>query len=156
YCRNHPSEDAVMARFARLGIGTSKKFDPATLTPDIRKAIEDGIADAWQAFEATEKKLATGELTSADLFGTRAYLGNDYLRRMAGAVLEIYGTSKQEAISPVYSIDSERELLDASKHRYTLRFAPGQLPPVNAFWSLTMYDLPARLLVANPLKRYLI
>jgi hypothetical protein len=156
YCRNHPSEDAVMARFARLGIGTSKKFDPAALTPEIRKAIEDGIADAWQAFETVDKKLAVGELTSADLFGTRAYLGNDYLRRMAGAVLGIYGNSKQEAIYPAYLVDSEREQIDASKHRYTLRFAPGQLPPVNAFWSLTMYDLPARLLVANPLKRYLI
>ena len=40
--------------------------------------------------------------------------------------------------------------------RYTLRFAPGQLPPVNAFWSLTMYELPQSLLVANPLNRYLI
>jgi len=41
-------------------------------------------------------------------------------------------------------------------NRYTLRFAPGQLPPVNAFWSLTMYELPASLLVANPINRYLI
>ncbi len=41
-------------------------------------------------------------------------------------------------------------------NRYTLRFAPGQLPPVNAFWSLTMYELPQSLLVANPINRYLI
>ena len=45
--------------------------------------------------------------------------------------------------------------LDGGKH-YTVRFAPGQLPPVNAFWSLTMYELPSSLLVANPLNRYLI
>ncbi len=37
-----------------------------------------------------------------------------------------------------------------------MRFAPGQLPPVNAFWSLTMYEMPASLLVANPLNRYLL
>ena len=47
-------------------------------------------------------------------------------------------------------------LLDASRNRYALRFAPDQLPPVNAFWSLAMYELPSRLLVANPLNRYLI
>jgi len=46
--------------------------------------------------------------------------------------------------------------LDAAQNRFTLRFAPNQLPPVNAFWSLTMYELPSRLLVANPLNRYLI
>ena len=40
--------------------------------------------------------------------------------------------------------------------RYTLALRAGQLPPVNAFWSLTMYELPASLLVANPINRYLI
>ena len=40
--------------------------------------------------------------------------------------------------------------------RYTVRFRPGQLPPVNAFWSLTMYELPASLLTENPIDRYLI
>jgi hypothetical protein len=43
-----------------------------------------------------------------------------------------------------------------TRNRYTLRFAPGYFPPVNAFWSLTMYELPSSLLVANPINRYLI
>jgi hypothetical protein len=46
--------------------------------------------------------------------------------------------------------------LDATNQRYTVRFAPGQLRPVNAFWSLTMYELSTSLLVANPINRYLI
>jgi len=46
--------------------------------------------------------------------------------------------------------------LDGSKNKYTLHFAKGQFPPVNAFWSLTMYDLPSQLLVKNPINRYLI
>jgi hypothetical protein len=75
---------------------------------------------------------------------------------MAAAILGIYGNSKAEAMYPIYAVDSKGEPLDASKHSYTVRFAPGQLPPVNAFWSLTMYDLPASLLVANPINRYLI
>jgi hypothetical protein len=74
---------------------------------------------------------------------------------MAGAVLGIYGNSKDEAIYPVYFIDSSKQKLEGA-NRYTLRFAPGQLPPVNAFWSLTMYELPASLLYANPINRYLI
>jgi hypothetical protein len=53
-------------------------------------------------------------------------------------------------------VDGVGEKLDASAKSYTLRFAPGQLPPVNSFWSLTLYELPASLLYANPLKRFLI
>ena len=74
---------------------------------------------------------------------------------MASAVLGIYGNSKDEALYPVYFVDSGNQQLDGA-NRYALRFAPGQLPPVNAFWSLTLYDLPASLLFANPLNRYLI
>ena len=57
---------------------------------------------------------------------------------------------------PAYTVDSEGQAFDAAKNRYTMRFEPGQLPPVNAFWSLTMYELPASLLTANPLNRYLL
>jgi hypothetical protein len=74
---------------------------------------------------------------------------------MAGAVLGIGGNSKQEAMYPVYAIDAGGQKLDGA-NRYTVRFTPGQLPPFNAFWSLTMYDLPASLLVANPINRYLL
>jgi hypothetical protein len=55
-----------------------------------------------------------------------------------------------------YRVDADGLNLDASKNRYTLRFAPDQFPPVQAFWSMTMYDLPASLLVENPLNRFLI
>jgi hypothetical protein len=80
---------------------------------------------------------------------------NQIVYRMGAAVLGIYGNSKQEAMYPVYRIDANGQKLTGA-NRYTLRFAPGQLPPVNAFWSLTMYELPASLLVANPINRYLI
>ena len=79
---------------------------------------------------------------------------NNYLYRWL-ATIGIYGNSKQEAVYPVYRVDSEGQKLDGT-NRYTLRFAPGELPPVNAFWSLTMYRLPESLLVANPINRYLI
>jgi hypothetical protein len=146
-----------MARVAQIGVGAGKKIDVATLSPDMKQALADGIADAWQELERLEKTdIAGGRVTSGDLFGTREYLQNNYLYRFAGAVLGIYGLSKQEAMYPVYRVDATGQPLDASKHRYTLRFEPGKLPPANAFWSVTLYDLPASLLVANPLNRYLI
>ena len=67
----------------------------------------------------------------------------------------LYGNSKDEAIYPVYFNDADHQPITGA-NRYTLRFAPGQLPPVNAFWSLTLYQLPSSLLYANPLDRYLI
>jgi hypothetical protein len=75
---------------------------------------------------------------------------------MVGAVDGIYGNSKDEAVYPGYLVDSAGQKLNCAQARYTLRFAPGELPPAIAFWSLTMYELPSRLLVANPLNRYLI
>jgi hypothetical protein len=113
------------------------------------------MANAWRAYDIMEKQMAAGERTSGDLFGSRSYLKNSYLSRMVGAVDGIYGNSKEEAIYPGYLVDTTGRRLDGG-HRYMLRFAPEELPPVHAFWSLTMYELPSRLLVANPLKRYLI
>jgi hypothetical protein len=74
---------------------------------------------------------------------------------MAGTVLGIGGNSVQEAMYPIYAVDAAGQKLDGA-NRYTVHFPSGQLPPVNAFWSLTMYELPASLLVANPINRYLL
>jgi hypothetical protein len=100
-------------------------------------------------------EINTGQVTTADLFGSRQELGDNYLYRMAAAVLGIYGNTEQEAIYPFLPNDSAGAALNGAND-YTYRFLPGQLPPVNAFWSLTMYKLPESLLVANPIDRYLI
>ena len=154
FCPTDPSETELMARFAKIGVGAGKNFDASRLSPEMKTAIEQGRADAYADFAGGVKLLNEGKLTSGDLFGTREYMKNNYLNRWLGTI-GIYGNSKQEAIYPVYRIDSSGQKLDGANH-YTLRFPPGQLPPVNAFWSLTMYDMPASLLVANPINRYLI
>ena len=157
YCPTVPSETGLMKRFAKIGVGAGMTFDESKLTPEIKQAIEQGVADAWKEFDDFKRtKIDTGKVTSGDMFGTRAFLKNNYLYRMSAAILGIYGNSKAEAMYPIYTLDAAGEKLDASKHSYTLHFAPGKLPPVHAFWSVTMYDLPAQLLVANPLNRYLI
>jgi hypothetical protein len=156
FCPTHPSETELMARFGRIGVGAGKTFDAATLEPEIVKAIADGVADAWQAYDSTEQRMATGAIGSGDIFGTREYLKNNYMYRMTAAVDGIYGNSKEEAIYPMYSVDADGQPLNGATGKYTMRFPRNQLPPVNAFWSITMYDAQARLLVANPIERYLI
>ncbi len=155
FCPTHPSEVELMERFATIGIGAGKNFS-AALSPEMKKAVEDGIADAWKEFDENKKaNVDTGKITAADGFGTREFLQNNYLFRMTSAALGIYGNSKEEALYPAYYMDSEGQKLNGA-HRYTVRFEPGQFPPANAFWSITMYELPASLLVANPIDRYLI
>ena len=155
FCPPHPSEVELRERFARIGIGPGRKNDVGRLAPEVREALEQGIQDAWQDFAELKKEVDAGDVTSGQLFGTREYLQNNYLYRMAAAKLGIYGNSKAEAMYPMYGTDAEGQPLDGA-NRYALHFGPGGLPPVNAFWSLTMYGMPQSLLVANPLDRYLI
>jgi hypothetical protein len=95
-----------MARFAMIGVGAGKTFDPGKLSPEMKTAIEQGRDDAWVAFAAGVKQLDEGTLTAGDLFGTRQAMKNNYLYRWLGTI-GIYGNSKQEALYPIYRIDAE-------------------------------------------------
>ena len=154
YSPTVPSEKALRERFAKIGIEGGKSFDPTKLSPEMKAAIEQGRADAWQEFAGGLKQMEEGKVTSGDVFGSREFLGDNYLYRWIGTI-GIYGNAKEEAMYPVLRTDSEGKPLSGT-NRYTLHFAADQYPPVHAFWSLTMYDLPQSLLVANPIKRYLI
>lgn len=157
FCPVHPSEKEMRARFAKLGIDGEGMFEATKLKMDTGTAMRAGMADAWQAFLDYKKdELDTGKKSSGDAFGTRKFLEGRYIDRMAGAILGIYGNSKEEAIYPVYFGDSDGKKLDGTTNRYELTFPAGQLPPVNAFWSVTMYASPSSLLVPNAINRYLI
>lgn len=155
FCPTDPSETELMRRFARLGLVAGKPFAYDTMTPEIQNAVKMGIADAWSDMAALEVKVAKGQVTSANVFGTRAALKNNYLYRMAAAILGIFGNTAAEAFYPIYRTDSQGQNLDGS-NKYTLTFPQGQFPPARAFWSLTMYKLPSSLLCSNPINRYLI
>jgi hypothetical protein len=155
FCPTHASEKELMERFAKIGVGAGKAFDASALSPEIKEAVVAGVADAWSDFQVLRDQFNRGEVTSGDALGTREHLQNNYLFRMGAAVIGIYGLSKEEAIYLPYFTDGDGQKLDGAE-RYTLRFEKGQLPPVNAFWSLTMYDHPASLLVYNPIDRYLL
>lgn len=156
FCPVHPSETDLRARFATIGIQGRGSFHVSDQSAEGQKALSDGMADAWAEFARyKETQIDTGKRKSSDSFGTREFLNGSYIDRMSAAALGIYGNSKEEAIYPLYFIDSSDQPLTGA-NRYTMRLAPGALPPANAFWSLTLYELPASLLFANPINRYLI
>lgn len=144
-------EQDMMRRFATIGIAPGKPFDASKLDPATRQAIEQGVADGKAALLQAEKQTRS----SIGLFGSRADLGDDYTKRAVAAAMGIYGNSKEEAVYLGYEEDAQGKPMDGS-HAYTIRFEPGQLPPVQFFWSMTMYDLPGRHLVENPIHRYAI
>jgi hypothetical protein len=136
------SEAALMQRFAKIGIGPGRPFDAAKLPPATLAAIDAGVAEAKAAL--TEASNATRSYN--DMFGTRAEMKNDYMKRAIGAEKGLYGNSLVEAWYGGFVGDGRKPVM--------LRFAPGQLPPAKFFWSLTMYTLPDRFLYANALQRY--
>jgi len=153
-----PEDQDVRAKLARLGIGSGKPLDVNALSPEQKAAVAEGM-------KAGEEKV-TQYLTSGmkdingwkvgSFFGDRNFYKGDWLMRAAAAQGGIYGNDAVEAAYPVTRVDGQGQPLDGSKHNYTLTFPAGQLPPVNAFWSVTMYDGKTQLLIKNPINRYLI
>ena len=159
-------EQALMERFAKIGLGGSEPFDITRFSPEIQDALEAGVKEGFEEMEAFIAQEAGDPLVSAKIFGTREFLTasaaenygheNFYLMRMMAAHMGLYGNSGDEAIYPTYLTDSDGEPLDASKHNYTLTFTEEQRPPVKSFASLTMYDGETQLFIHNPLDRYLL
>jgi hypothetical protein len=151
------SEKDLLARFATIGIAPGAPFKVNQLSAEQRKALEDGIADAKAEFAAFKKdKLDTQQVAIGDLFGNRDHLNNNYLYRYAGADVGLFGNSADEATYFNYVVDSEGKPANGARHSYTVHFAKDQLPPADAFWSLTLYDTKTKLLVPNHKKRYVI
>jgi hypothetical protein len=149
----NPSEAGLRRRFAEIGIVPGKPFEVASLSDARKTALMNGIADGQKELDTYRASLAG---KSADLFGNRAFLKNNYVKRAVGTQVGIGANSKQEALYPIYEKDADGKSLDGTSGRYSLHYSDGNFPPVNAFWSLTMYALPSQLLVKNPIDRYLI
>lgn len=160
------AEQALMERFAKIGVGSDEQFDITKFSPEIQKALAAGAQEGLAAIKAFAKKESTDPLISAKIFGTRVFLnksakesyslGNFFIMRAVAAQMGLYGNSGAEAIYPTYLVDTDGTPFDASKNKYTLTFKKGEFPPVEAFWSLTMYDGKTQLLIDNTLNRYLL
>ena len=159
FCPPHNTEDQAMrSKLATVGIEAGKPFDVDKLS-EAQKAEEAlGVKEGYDAIDARKNNIGknvNGWLVGSAL-GDRAFFHGDWLLRAAGALAGIYGNSAEEAVYPIAKNDTSGQPLDGSKHNYSITFPAGQLPPVNAFWSVTMYDGKTQLLIDNPINRYLI
>lgn len=159
-------EEALFKRFAMIGLGTDEAFDFAGLSPEMAEALTAGVKEGFAQVEASVAELSKDPLASAKIFGTRAFLQESaeknygqkdfFLMRTLAAHTGLYGNSGEEAIYPTYFVDQDGAPLDASANTYQVIFPAGQLPPVTAFWSLSMYDAKTQLFIDNSLDRYLL
>ena len=159
FCPPVPEEKELRARFAPIGIGPGKAFDFKDLSLEHKAEVAIGVqAGVYEAIEKQRDEIgkAIGGWRVGSAFGDRAFYHGNYLLRAAAALAGIFGNDAAEAVYPMARTDGDGHPLDGSRHKYTLTFAAGDLPPVNAFWSVTMYDGKTQLLIENPIDRYLI
>jgi hypothetical protein len=154
----HPDDKKYYDEFAKIGIAKGKTFDKSKIKPEILKAIEEGVKEGHAAI--LERKKTTGKMVNnwsfiGEAFGSRAVMQDKNLLKAAGAATGLFGNDKEEASNFSGTLDAEKKPLNCSENvKYTIRFEKGQTPPVNAFWSLTMYKLPEVLFIHNEIHRY--
>jgi hypothetical protein len=153
-----PETRELRDRLASIGIGPGKTFDFKELSLEHKAAV---LVAMKQGDDKVKKYLDSGmkDINGwkvGALFGDSAFYNGDWLKRAAAASGGIYGNDSVEAMYPMTRNDVTGETIDTSKKNYTITFPAGQLPPVNSFWSVTMYDGKTQLLIKNPINRYLI
>ncbi len=157
YLDPHSSESELWARFSAIGIGSGEAFDEESLDPDLREAIEAGVAAARERIEgdaANLGQLENGWILVAGIFGTREAMQGKYPTRAAAAFFGLWGNTLEEAYYPNADLDADGDQLDGSRYAYTLRFEADEMPPAQSFWSLSMYKQPEQFFIHNPVDRY--
>jgi hypothetical protein len=152
-----PAEAALRAKFARIGIAPGIPYELPKVG-DAKVATELGIKEGYEAIEKQRDEIGkeVNGWRVGSAFGDRAFYNGNYTLRAAAALAGIYGNDAIEAMYPLAVTDSTGTKLDGSKSNYTITFPADAYPPVNAFWSVTMYDGRTQLLIENPINRYLI
>ena len=148
----HVTDQPILAEMQRIGIERGKSFDINTLDPAIEAGLETVPAEARKlmAWKVTNvARVANGWSMNTDTMGV---YGNYYLKRAIIAQLGLGANLPEDAIYPQNLADEMGEPLDGS-NAYVLHFDKGATPPVNAFWSITMYDSEG-FQVANSLNRF--
>jgi hypothetical protein len=152
-------EEGMRARFAKIGIEAGKPFPLDKFTSAQKAELAEGIKSGVEKAKQTVARLGVPEngwRVIRNAFGDRQMLGNHYAVRAGAALAGIYGNDAAEALYPLLEADADGQKPNTATSRYTITFPPLQLPPTNAFWSVTMYDGKTQLLIDNPINRYLI
>jgi hypothetical protein len=152
------NEKEIRAKLASIGVGPGKTFNFRDLSLEHKLEVGLGMKEGERRVDEAVANVgkAVNGWRIGSLPGDSAHYDGDWLKRAVAAKAGIYGNDAAEAMYPFTRVDVDGKALDGSKNSYTLTFPSGQQPPVNAFWSLTMYDGKTQLLIENPINRYLI
>ncbi|MCP1937886.1 DUF1254 domain-containing protein [Bradyrhizobium japonicum] len=148
----HITDQPIIARMARIGLEPGKRFDISKVDATVRKAVEEAPAQAqklmaWKV--PTLARVANHWSMNTDTMGV---YGNYYLKRAIVAQVGLGANLPEDAIYPGSIGDENGKPLDGA-NKYIIRFAKDALPPVEAFWSITLYDNDG-FQVANPVNRF--
>ena len=150
----HPTDFSQLARIALLGIVPGEDFDPDRFSATEIAEIEDGATAARELLIAAPAKLGVpvdGWLTQTDTMGT---YGNYYFKRAMVTLVGLGANPAEDAIYPLLLADADGDPTVGDRD-YVIHFDADQLPPTDAFWSITMYDAEGYQ-VANELDRFAI
>jgi hypothetical protein len=144
-----------MATFAKIGVIPGQRFASSSLPAEVVKAVEAGVAEARAEIAKLADETAGGEPVGTWLWATKdnSRFGRDYLTRAVITLRTIYPNAPDHAIYGLANHDLAGEPL-RGENSYEIRFEAGELPPVDWFWSVTMYDAETTAMVPNPLERY--
>src|ERR1700737_415462 len=148
----HLTDEPIVAQMKRIGIEPGKSFDIHKVAPAVKKALESAPAEAQKLMEwkiPTLARVANGWSLNTDTMGV---YGNYYLKRAIVAQVGLGANLPEDAIYPLNLGDEAGRPLDGA-NKYTIHFEKGATPPVNAFWSITLYDREG-FQVANSLNRF--
>ena len=148
----HLTDWSIIARLRRIGIEVGQSYQPERLDPAVQDALARAAAaglDAMHAKLPTLARLVNGWQMNTDTMGV---YGDYYLKRAVVASVLLGANQPEDAVYPLIITDADGKP-PTGDHNYVLHFGKDELPPVEAFWSLTMYDgdgFP----VANPINRF--
>lgn len=152
-----PEDKELRVRLSSIGLGSGRFDDFKLIARRYRNELMLGVKTGElkiNALVASAGPRVDGWNWNYSLDSDRAHYSGDYAKRAAMSRAAPYGLNADEARYPMTNMLPNGELLDGSKHNYTLSFKAGELPPVDLFWSLTMYDATTRSFTENSLQRY--
>jgi len=151
---NPPAKDdaPMVAKIGRLGLVGGQPFDPGKLEPAAAAAVEDGVKSAREAI-ATAARGSLGDLRNGwTIVAETGRYGTNYGLRAVMALVNPGANAPEDALFAATRFDAGGKPLNGA-NRYVIHFDKGKTPPVDGFWSLSMYDADKHF-VANPLNRY--
>lgn len=150
----HITDVDIVARMDRIGIVAGQKLDFDRLDPEVKKALQKAPAAGLKAIKAHLPAIGAMENGWTVMRENTSVYGVDYLQRATITMAGLGCNKPVDAVYPLIVSDSTGKTPTGDQD-YVLHFDKADLPPVQAFWSLTMYDKDG-FQVANPINRYAI